>query len=285
MLTHRTVAAFALAAACALTLLSTGARADVPPNTAQLALDPSFSGGSGANDQFITQPGSLDLSGTTTGGASTSLSGSTHVETGIIKGYVTSDGPASAVSRGILRDSLTITSPGVPTGTPGTLSFSISVNGSLSAPSGSSAATYQLQADLGGGAFDINASGTQYSPGLGGAFIGDPFGIYTATISFQYGFAMPLDVELTATVSAGNDFTSTGAGTSDLGHSLYWNGITNVTASGSPVGSFTVDSATGGNWTNSFVPVPEPLSISLLAVGTMGLLSRRSRRARLMFAA
>ncbi|HXS94560.1 MAG TPA: hypothetical protein VN736_08135 [Candidatus Limnocylindrales bacterium] len=61
--------------------------------------------------------------------------------------------------------------------------------------------SWQLHADLGGGSFDINASGNT-NPALGG-YSGDPFGVYTATVTVQLGSVAPLDVELSGTARDG----------------------------------------------------------------------------------
>src|SRR4051812_24218142 len=41
--------------------IASSAWAAVNDNVGQLAVDPSFSGGTGANDQIVTQPGAIDL--------------------------------------------------------------------------------------------------------------------------------------------------------------------------------------------------------------------------------
>jgi len=252
-----------------------------PPNslTGQLFVDPSFSGGTGANDQTTNQiAGPLNLFGTATGGFNTTANGETHVDYGTIKLFTSGFGSASVVARGIYRDSVTITSPGITTGTPGTLTYSIYVNGLLMSDGGDSDAGYQLIADLDGGASDISKSGTLFSPHLGGAFQGDPFGTYSATINFQYGFALSLYVEVDASVSLGySDTNHPGSATTNMLSSSYWGGITNVQANGSPVASFTANSASGANLAPSQVPVPEPQTLGLLSAAGLLLLKRRPR--------
>ena len=114
-------------------------------------------------------------------------------------------------------------------------------------------------------------------------YTGDPFGIYTATVNFQFGFAAPLDVELESSAQAPcQDNLNPGSASFDLAHSLYWGGISNVTVGGQAVNGFSVSSASGTNNANSLAPVPEPRSAALLAFGLAGLvgLGRRHLRPR-----
>lgn len=67
----------------------------------------------------------------------------------------------------------------------------------------------------------------------------------------------------------------------DSSHSSYWNGISDVTSGGARIGDFTVLSASGTDYSHSFVPapVPEPEQIWMLAVGAgVALLARRRAR-------
>ncbi len=52
--------------------------------------------------------------------------------------------------------------------------------------------------------------------------------------------------------------------TFDLGHSLYWGGITRVRAGGAEVVSYVLRSVTGTDYRSSMAPVPEPASALLL---------------------
>jgi hypothetical protein len=218
-------------------------------NTAQLFINPAFAGGSGPFSFLEIRPGRIEASGSTTGGANSSGSVSVMVDYGLID--VTGDGSGglSDLARGIFRDRLIITAPGIPTNTPGTLTFAVSVAGALSATSGSSRATWNVSADLGGGAFDLRRTGSFYSPELpNSGYVGDPFGTYQATIAFGYGMPLPLYVELDGSVSVG--YTANGPGNASYGSPLIlrWEGISNVTVNGTPVPNFTVTSDSGTPW-------------------------------------
>ncbi|MFT3734176.1 MAG: PEP-CTERM sorting domain-containing protein [Rhodocyclaceae bacterium] len=273
-------ASLALALCCGLSLSAQATTV----NTGQLFISPNFFGGTGASDQTVTQTGAISLSGSATGGFNSSGHGSTFVDYGVIKLDGEAFGSLNAISRGIFRDNVIITAAGVATGTPGSLTYAIFVDGTLAVGTGSSAAGWQLQADLGGGAFDINRSATLFGndPSLGvHGYTGDPFGLYTATINFQFGIAMQLDVELTSSAQAAYSGTSP-VGTMpyashDLSHSLYWGGISNVSANGVQVASFTAAGESGTNYSLSLAPVPEPASWASL-LGGLGIVFATLRR-------
>lgn len=238
-------------------------------NTGQVGVSPSFSGGTGPFSQNTNNNGPISISGSATGGFASSGSASLMMDYTFIKLQGDAAGALDAITRGIIRNDLLFTAPGVPMGTLGSVMFSIFVDGTMSATSGSSAAGWQLQADLGGGAFDINAGGHQFAPGLGGNYVGDALGYFTGVGSFQFGFIAPLDIELTTSAQAAYDFVGAGAASDDFAHSLYWAGIQGVTVGGVPVTNFTVTSGSGTNYMGSFVPAatPEPSSGVLLAAG------------------
>jgi len=248
-------------------------------NTNQLFVQPSFTGGTGGCGTTIDSAGPIDQACSGTGGFNYSGSGETFVTEGIIKGFGTTTGPGNVVSRGIFRDDLTFTSAGLSTGTLVSVTFWISVNGNLSVAPIGSQASWLLQADLGGGAFDINRSANLNAADSGSpGYNGDPFGLYSATVQVQIGFAAPLDVELTTTAQSSHTFSGDGSATADLFHSLYWRGITNMTVGGVPVNSFTVTSGSGVNFAAPVVP--EPGTAFLLAgVCMIGWIALRRRRA------
>jgi hypothetical protein len=244
-------------------------------------VSPNFSGGTGPYDLTLAQPGTLDGSGSATGGFNSSGSAAAHVDGGVIELSGDSSGSLNSTACRIFRDSLTITAPGVAAGTIGTLTYSILVQGSLVADNvNANDARWQLQADLGGGAFDINRSATFYKDNPVFAvhgYIGDPFGSYSATITFQFGFAMPLDVELTGiaqTSCQGNP--NPGSSSFDLSHSLYWGGISGVSIGGQAVSSFSVSAESGTGYVNS--AVAEPACALMLGGGALALLGWRRRR-------
>ena len=118
--------------------------ADPLPNFAQAAVNPSFSGGSGPDEHDLQQPGTLDVAASATGGGDSAGSGSSHVQYGLVRLHAEAVGSVNAVVRGFIRDRFTITAPGIPTGTPGTLVFSMSVSGAMVAGSGASARTRRV---------------------------------------------------------------------------------------------------------------------------------------------
>lgn len=70
----------------------------------------------------------------------------------------------------------------------------------------------------------------------------------------------------------------------DYGHSAYWNGVSGVSAAGSPVSGWTLTSASGTSYLGSFAPtvhVPEGGSLAIVPVcGLLALgLWRRNRSA------
>lgn len=253
-------------------------------NTGQVFVSPSFSGGTGPFSQTTDNAGPIDISGSATGGFTSAGSASLHLQPGVIKLSGEFSGSGDAIARGILRDDLTFSAPGVAAGTMANVTFWVYVNGALSANNvGVTDAGWQLQADLGGGAFDINRAGTlygsgPYSPNPG--YHGDSFGWYSATVAIQIGYAAPLDIELTGSAQGAYEYdTGLPAATFDLGHSLYWGGISSVTVGGVNLASYSVASASGLDYSASLVPVPEP-STAWLGVFGFGalLLSKGGRR-------
>lgn len=189
----------------------------------------------------------------------------------------------NTVTRGIIRDSVPIIVPGVATGTLVTVPYNILVTGSLAAVDGLSAAGWGLQSDFGDGSFDINRSATFRSATLAAfagkspGYAGDPFGLYSATVRVQAGFAAPLDVELsasaqTAFLNSSNESTSASF---DLSQSLYWARISDVAVAGSSVASFTTIGESGTDYAHSFAPVPIPVTWVLFGSGLAGLVKRR----------
>jgi hypothetical protein len=252
-------------------------------NTAQIGIDPNFSGGSGPYDDLSSVDGPTSLAGSATGGFDSSGSGSIHVEWGVIEAEGEAAGSLNAVTRGIFRDAITITAPGVAAGTPGTLSYSIIVDGALATNDiGSDRAGWSLQADVGGGSFDIDRGGTLYGGGIYAVqhgYLGDPFGSYSATVGFQFGIASPLEVELSSSAQAAYSFDDGLPAASFLAHSLYWGGIGAVAISGVPLDDFSVASASGTDYRGSMAPVPEPGRVWLMLAGLAVFgLRRRLRR-------
>lgn len=252
-------------------------------NTGQVFVSPNFSGGTGPFSQTIDNAGAIDISGSATGGFGSSGSASLHLEPGIIKLAGEFSGSGNAIARGILRDSLVFSSPVAPAGTVVDVTFSIFVDGSLFANDvGAPVANWLLQAGLGGGAFDITRSGSMSGNGpysLKHGYSGDPFGWYSGTTQVQLGVPALLDIEFSGSAQASYEFDSGVPSASfSLDHSLYWGGISDVSASGISLTSYSVTSESGLDYSKSLAPVPEPSSFSLGILGFGCLLVQRVHR-------
>jgi hypothetical protein len=225
-------------------------------NTARVTINPNASGGGGPVDNIDSHSGTCHATGSSTGGFNSAGSGEARTTYGTIRVSGQATGTLNAAGRGIFRDSLTITSPGIPSGIMGTLTYSVAVSGQVSASAGASAGNWQLTADLGGGASDIGKTGYFFGPGLATpGYSGDPFGTYSATIDFQYGMPIPLYVECTASAQAAYS-TSDQPGAATFGSPILcqWMGISNVLIFGHPAPSFTVTSESGTNYTGQINP-------------------------------
>lgn len=232
-----------------LVALSPELRAEPLLNFGRVTVSPNFSGGTGPFDQFVQQVGVIDLSGSATGGFGSSGSGSTHVEYGLIRLQGEASVSLNTILTGYMRDRFTITAPGVPNGTPGTLVFAVTITGVLSATSGSSASSWTLQGDVGSGTFDLGRGGRVNSPDLGGASTGDPFGTYTsAVVPFVFGSQTTLDIELTVAAQASNSGNGSGAASIPVPVRMIWGGFSNVKANGSAVNNAVVTSDSGTDW-------------------------------------
>lgn len=246
-------------------------------NTAQLSVAPNFSGGTGAYTGLDSQNGPASLAGSATGGANSSGAGTTFVDWGVVKLTGSAFGSLNTVARGIFRDEVVITAPGVPNGTAGMVTYAVSVDGSLftDEPGGASA-SWSINTDLNGGAFDLGVRGALTN----GLYTGSPFGTFTATVPFGFGATLPLYVQLEAAAQAAYDSSPGLPNASfDLGQSLYWGGIVGITVNGVPVSAFDVSSASGTQYMGSMAPVPEPGALGLMLAG-LGLLAGLQRRCR-----
>lgn len=251
-------------------------------NTAQLSVAPSFAGGAGPYSGLENQNGPASLAGSATGGGNSSGAGTVSVNWGVVKMTGSAFGSLNTLARGIFRDELVITAPGVPNGTPGMVSYSIVVTGSLFADApGVARASWALAADLGGGNFDINVGGTQNSVVNGGQYVGAPFGAFVGTVPFAFGSTMQLYVQLEGIAQAAFNNTIPGLPNAsfDMGQSLYWGGINGVTVNGAPVSGFNVSSTSGTAYRNSLAPIPEPGALAMMLAG-LGVLAGLQRRRR-----
>lgn len=210
-------------------------------------------------------------------------------------GFGTLKGLASAVGTGdgssvdstatsFFSDTVTIL--GLPTGTAGTMTVSVDVLGSMNYSGNCLPLITGAPACFAAWSLGVTDGGPT-SIDLGGRIdnikgsTGNGFGMQTATFSFTYGVAFDLSGGLT--VEAYNDGLQASSISVDMAHSVYWGGISNVTANGLPVSSFTVISNSGTDWSQSFVPsttpVPEPSAAVLMGslLGALCLLQRRRR--------
>jgi hypothetical protein len=246
--THRAIlVTLAVCAAAPFTL------ADVN-NTARAIINPNFTPSSPPADNIVTHPGHCTSNASGFGGFNSTGESDAEVDYGyaVLRGQA--HGSLNAGAYGTFQDSITITAPGIPTGTPGTIVFAVSITVTLTATTGSSAAEWDLAGDIGGGFTDMSHTGTMYSPSLHNPqYVGDGVGTYTAVGSFQYGMPAPLGVILHGGASASYDFDGPG-NCSFTRIVASWDGMTDATANGSPVTGWTVSSQSGTNWAGAINP-------------------------------
>jgi hypothetical protein len=235
------------------TVLSFSAPASADDNNqARVAINANFTPASPPQDIIVQHPGLCTAAASGFGGFSSTGSADARADSGYAVMNGAAYGSLSSQSFGIFRDSLTITAPGVAHATPGTVTFSVTLTGTLSSTSGSAYSYWSIVGDIGGGTTDMSHSAYMYSPALHNPqYVGDAFGTFTAVGSFQYGLPSPLYVELHAINNVGYD--QNGAGAASYQHlALNWGGLSGFTANGQPVpggdGAVTIASQSGTNW-------------------------------------
>jgi len=119
-------------------------------------------------------------------------------------------------------------------------------------------------------------------PGSVAGFWTDVAGDHHLDIPFTFGTPLSLYAfsKVYADAGAGNE--ATGNGSADLANSIYWGGIASITNSnGAPVTDFTAFGATGHDWVESSVPVPEmePCTLLFAGLAVTVILARTRRRA------
>lgn len=109
-----------------------------------------------------------------------------------------------------------------------------------------------------------------------------PFGVATVRYPVVLDQPIPISFFITGEVSARNrigrvdNIVAQAGAEIDLGHSVYWGGISSVEVGGVPV-EYSVTSASGSDYRYSFAPVPEPSALLLLLIG-IPVLVLRSRK-------
>jgi hypothetical protein len=248
---HFAILAAALAPLAAHGAVNNGARAIIQPD---------FGGGAGPVDINNELPGPVNASASSTGGSNSFGSAFVHTRYGYIRMQSHAEGSLNAQGWGTIRDTLIFTAPGFPTGTAASVTYSFRVEGSLSAPQGTSASMWSLGTDIGGGAWDLGKTGRFNSPVIfPSGYQGDPFGTYTATGTVQLGFPASFLIEFKINADASNHFTGAGLATVHDAR-LYWGGITSVKINGVAVPGATATSESGTNWGIAITPCPGDLN-------------------------
>jgi len=271
-----------IALAVALATLGASAGA-VTMVTAQLGVNPNFSGGTGPVNTVLNDAVWAELSsGLVTGGFNSSGTGHAWAQIGTLKVDGTSEGSLNSVVRASFRDDFKLDIPGVAANTQVTVNFQLLFDGSLSVNNSNIASTsWQVRADMGGGAYDLGGDATLYnnSPVLAvHGYVGTPLGNLTGTATFMTGQTLPLSVELTGAAQTSYDGYggALAASSFDLSHTLRWGGMT-VLLNGVPQSQVTLTSGSGFNYLQA-APVPEPGTGVLIGLGAAFLLWRRRVR-------
>ena len=184
------------------------------------------------------------------------------------------------------QDLVTINVPGVASGTLVSVLAGFDIPGALIATGDcgiSCGGFWDGQLSLGSG-FEVSGGVTPAGP------TGSQLGAYSHAFLVLTGTPTALDVQLTGTAAGAHNgygfptYCPCGTGTDSLANSMYWTGISSVTLNGQQV-PFTVTSASGTDWSQSFVPaassVPEPGTRALTAavLGVAWVTWRRKRSA------
>jgi hypothetical protein len=230
-----------------------------------------------------------------------SASSSLSVDYGILKARVAgvatggTDVAGSAGSQVISRftDTLTIDHPSL-NGTAGVLSYSYYVPGSFSTVMGGQPGDQTHVAEglveftvLPGGlsqTYAISYSSYRGASDTPTIPLIPVDGLIQVNREFVFGTPLTIGAALSMNGLAGASF-SPGASSFDIDYdnSAYWNGVSGVSAGGSPVSGWTISSESGTSYLNSFAPaVPEPAHCAGFAAAGLlafGLWRRHSRRA------
>lgn len=266
--------------ACAVATAILGAQASAVTNvTVQLGVNPNFSGGTGPVNPVVTQAGPAELSsGLVTGGFNSTGTAHAWADIGSLKVDGTSTGSLNSVARSIFRDDFRIDIAGVAAGTQVQVDFTIHLNGTLTVNDHNDAAAgWQLSADMGGGAWDLGASGHLFnnSPVFAvHGYVGDALGLMHGTALVPTGQWLPITVQLEASAQTGyngSGDTVVASSAFDFSHTLTWGGAT-VSLNGVQQAGSVLTSASGFNYAQA---VPEPGTGVLIGLGAAFLFRRR----------
>ncbi len=231
----------------AVALTATAHASDI--NEANLSVSPSFVGGTGPFYASLQQPGSLSIFGSASGGFESQGSGSVQVQTGALQVDGHFFGSGTVQPDGLVRDTIMITAPGVPTGTAGVMNFLIQVSGGISAPGGLCYVQWGTTVNLGGGFLEVLRQGVfngaeMASPG----YNGDPIDVVPGSYNFQFG--VPITVEFRLYAACSSSYGGTGAAQAALSSPIRatWGGITSVIVDNLPIFEYEIPSETGTDW-------------------------------------
>jgi hypothetical protein len=240
------------------------------------ASDGEASGTEVGYDQYVSNSRSGSYSGF---GSFRGADASSNASFGVLRAASSASASLNVATSGAsarVHDFLTITAPGVATGTPGTFAFSILADGSMDASHGR--ADWMLAIQVGSFAAKLLAEGEVFHDAGGAGVSGDPFGgIYASgNYGFRFGEAFSVDVLLGVGSSAGSSVGS-GSAFVDFLHTASWQGIAEVKLLGSSTSlpDYGVTSASGADYSRA---IPEPGTLWLVALGVTAL-AARSRNA------
>lgn len=166
-------------------------------------------------------------------------------------------------------DVLTITAPGVPNGTGGTIVLRVRIDGSVaSSGNGESCALVSF-----GGTQVSNCSFFDRDPQ------GDGFGLFDSP-SISFAFGSPFEVFFDASADAGGFARAVGVARTDLSNTVSYGGVGQVLdASEQPVANYSISAASGFDYS---APVPEAgaAGTGAAAAAALAALSRRGSRPR-----
>lgn len=295
---HLLVGLAALGCACAASAGSTNAKASA--SALGKAVDPVFS-------EFNSGPFGASASATGNGAGATA---DAAVQLGVIKLYASSFGGAgnsigTSHAEGAYSEDITISS-GALNGMQAKITLGVTLQGMID-PTGGGYGSTDFHFSAGGSSGSFLGTWTANSnPNFPGGFpvdnvsavAGGPLyysGIHDFTTTITLGTAFTVTERLTLHTSkidcSGSElqcsFSAAGSAVADFGHSSYWNGISAISVLDPNTGlytpadlsQFTIASASGLNWAQSFAPVPEPSTLWLMALGGL-LLTAAVRRAR-----